>query len=89
MAITIDEQLRNTELKHAPVDAIQNLGEVNQRAVDLADAALEFTPIGEEIDFESIKTGLVFEDFLNECDCIRCSSGIDYLSDEPCRRLHD
>lgn len=35
-----------------------------RRAITMAEAGLEFIPIGTEIDFNEIKTGLTFEDFL-------------------------
>ena len=100
-------ELRNTELKHVPVEYLKNLGEVsgcscdpckhinttrseignydcldcgekeidyqpcdhclNQRAVDLADASLEFIPQdGTEINFDEIKFGVTFDEFMED-----------------------
>jgi len=71
MAITIDEQLRNTELKRAPVDAIQHLGktnhEINAEGFKKAMAALDFIPTdGSEVDLNEIKFGLTFDEFMED-----------------------
>ena len=60
-------ELRNTELKHAPAEYLENVGkvtdhEINTEAFRLAQAALEFIPQdGSDCSVENLADGLLFE----------------------------